>query len=291
MLKPRSRAFQMALVASSALLLVLILPLIGNIHDIEFQSRRGVEFSAAASGVGGTAESRGWLIFTMVLRVMFVLAAAVFIFQIIVNKSFRRLYLVLMLIFFGALTASKILGWDTREVPETVPAAEGTLWEHPPEEDLGIQPVEREVEPSNVQTILLAIALSSIVVVAGGVALTKWLKARPEATDDGYEEILGSITDAAHRLRAGEDPRTVVLFCYQEMIRILSIKGKIDASCLTPREFEVRLHDLGMSGESISQLTVIFEIVRYSGRVDDTFAARALTCLEAIQEAHTIDEQ
>ena len=75
------------------------------------------------------------------------------------------------------------------------------------------------------------------------------------------------------------------------MIRILSIKGKIDATFLTPREFEIRLRGLGMSGESITQLTGIFEIVRYAGRVDDSFAARALACLEAIQEAHTIDEQ
>ena len=74
------------------------------------------------------------------------------------------------------------------------------------------------------------------------------------------------------------------------MLRILSIKGKLDATFLTPREFEVRLRSLGMSGDSISQLTSIFEIVRYADRVDDLFAARALTCLEAIQEAHETDE-
>ncbi|MCK5246061.1 DUF4129 domain-containing protein, partial [Candidatus Bipolaricaulota bacterium] len=220
----------------------------------------------------------------------FAMAFVVFVFQLIVNRSFRGFFLVVILITGAAILASEIFGWD-KLIPPPPPADPGEIiWEMVPEEDLNIQPVEREVEASNAQTIILAIILSSIVVIVGGIVVFKWLKARPEATDDGYDEILESITDAAQRIRAGEDPRTVVLFCYQEMIRILSIKGRIDASCLTPREFEVRLHGLGMSGESISQLTVIFEIVRYAGRVDDSFAARALTCLEAIQEAHTIDE-
>ena len=290
MSKTKSRIFQMALVAFSALLVVLILPLIGNIHDIEFQAGRDTEFSGAPSGGGMPPESPGWQLFTMILRVFFAIAFVVFLFQLIVNRSFRGLFLVVILITGAAILASEIFGWDEL-IPPPPPADPGEIiWEMVPEEDLNIQPVEREVEASNAQTIILAIILSSIVVIVGGIVVFKWLKARPEATDDGYDEILESITDAAQRIRAGEDPRTVVLFCYQEMIRILSIKGNIDASCLTPREFEVRLHDLGMSGESISQLTVIFEIVRYAGRVDDSFAARALTCLEAIQEVHTIDE-
>lgn len=286
----KSRTFQMALVAICAVLVVLILPLIGNIHDIDFQPGRETDFTGLVSAGGAPPESAGWAMVTMLVRVGLALAIVVFLYQIIVDKSFRRFSLAVILILGALIVASEVFEWDKR-VPTPPPADPGeAILDPAPEADLNIQPVEREVEGSNSQTVILAILLSSIVVIVSGVILRKWLKARPEAKDDGYEEILESITDAAHRLRAGEDARTVVLFCYQEMIRILSIKGKIDASCLTPREFEVRLRGLGMSGASISQLTEVFEIVRYAGRVDDSFAARALTCLEAIQEAHTIDE-
>jgi len=286
----KSRIFQLALVGVCALLVVLILPLIGNIHEIEFQPGRDTNFSGMSTAGGAPPTSPGWLLMTMLLRVLFSLAILVFIFQLVVDKSFRKFAFIAILLLGALLAASEIFGWDER-TPSAPPASPGeAMWEPAPEADLGIQPVEREVESSSSQTIIVAILLSSIAVIVGGVVLRKMLKARPETKDDGYEEILESITDAAHRLRAGEDARTVVLFCYQEMIRILSIKGKIDASCLTPREFEVRLASLGMSGDSISQLTVVFEIVRYAGRVDDSFATRALTCLEAIQEAHTIDE-
>ena len=290
MSNPKSRAFQIALVAVSALLVVLILPLIGNIHDIEFQAGRGIEFVGAPSAGGAPPVSTGWFIFTIILRVLFVLAAVVLVYQFIVNRSFRRMYIFLFLLFGGIILMSDLLDWKLRDPGEPTSTEIEMIWDGPIEDDLNLPTVNREVPASNSQAILLAIALSSIVVLVGGILLAKRLKNRPTAADDGYEEILGSITNAAHRLRSGEDPRIVVLFCYQEMIRILSTKGNIDATFLTPREFEVRLSHLGMSGDSITQLTAIFEIVRYADRVGDDFAVRALTCLEAIQEAHVIDE-
>jgi len=291
MSKPRTRAIQLALVAFTAILIVLILPLIGNIHDIEFLPGRDLELPTMTSSGGAPPDAPGWRLVTLIMRILFAVGAVVFIFQIITSRKFRRFYLIVILIFGGALIAIEFLGCDRQTPEEAVsPEPEG-LWGGPAEEELNLQPVQREVEASNAQYIILAIALSSIIVIVGGVFLLKWLKARPQAIDDGYDEILDTITGAAHRIRAGEDPYTVVLLCYQEMIRILSTKGKIDATYLTPREFELRLRGVGLSADYIAQLTGIFEIVRYAGRVDDSFAARALMCLDAIQEAHTTDEQ
>ncbi len=286
----RSRSFQIALVVVSVLIVALILPLIGNIHEIEFKVGRPIDFSMPAATGGMPPDSPGWYLFTILLRVLFVLAGIVFVYQFIANRSFRRMYIFLFVALGSILLISELLDWDQRDAGPTPESPIEMMWDGPIEQGLSLPTEDREVEPSNAIAILLAIALSSVVVVVGAFALHKWLKSRPAAENDGYGDILDSITDAAHRLRAGEDPRTVVLFCYQEMLRILSIKGKLDATFLTPREFEVRLRSLGMSGDSISQLTSIFEIVRYADRVDTKFAARALTCLEAIQEAHETDE-
>jgi len=291
MSKPRTRVIQLALVSFTALLVVLILPLIGNIHDIEFLSGRDLELATMTSGGGLPPDAPGWMLVTLIMRILFAVAAVVFVFQLITNRKFRRFYLIMIFVFGGALIASEFLGCDRQEPEEVAaPELEGP-WGEPAEEDLNLQSVEREVEASDFQYIILAIVLSSIVVIVVGVLLLKWLKNRPQTIDDGLNKILDTITDAAHRIRAGEEPYTVVLFCYQEMIRILSTKGKIDATYLTPREFELRLRGLGLSGDYIAQLTSIFEIVRYAGRVDGSFAARALACLDAIQEAHTTDEQ
>ena len=291
MSKPQTRAFQFALAAFTAILIVLILPLIGNIHDIEFVAGRGLDFSGTISTGGMPAESPGWYVVTLLMRVLVAIAVVVLIFQLIVNRSFRRFYVVLILIVGGTLIAIEFFGCDQQMMQEITTPTSDDLWERPAEADRNLQPVEREVEATNIQYIILAIVLSSVVVIVASILLMKWFKARSHAAeDDRYDEILGSITDAAYRLRAGEDPHIVVLFCYQEMIRILSTKGSIDATCLTPREFELRLRSLGLSGESIAQLTGIFEIVRYADRVDAGLATRALACLEAIQEAHTTDE-
>lgn len=290
MSKPTSLTVQIVLVAVATLLVVSVLPLIGNIHDIEFQTSRKTDFSMPSSTGGTPPVSPGWLFITVLLRVLFVLAAITFIYQLVANRAFRRMYIFLFLLFGALILASDLLDWELRDPDQPQTTSSEMLWENP-EADFD-EPIvnNRDIAASNFQAILLALALSSIVVVVGGVLVYKHLRSRPAVEDDGYDEILATITDAAHQLRAGEDPRTVVLFCYQEMIRILSTKGKIDASCLTAREFETRLRSLGMSGGSITELTAIFEIVRYAGRVDDQFAQDALTCLEAIQEAHGIDE-
>lgn len=291
MSKPRTRAIQLALVAFTAILIVLILPLIGNIHDIEFLPGRDLELPTMTFGGGEEPETSTWMLVTLFMRILLSVGVVLLVIQLITNREARRMYIVFILLLVGVLIAIEFLGCD-RQTPEEVATPElKDLWGGPAEEELNLQPVEREVEASNAQYIILAIVLSSIIVIVVGVFLLKWLKARPQAIDDGYDEILDTITDAAHRIRAGEDPYTVVLFCYQEMIRILSTKGKIDATYLTPREFELRLQGVGLSGDYIAQLTGIFEIVRYAGRVDDSFAARALVCLDAIQEAHTTDEQ
>ena len=268
---------------------LLILPLIGNVHDIEFQAGRGMEFSGAPSSGGPSAEAPGASTVRLVVLILLRIAAVVFIFLLITDWRYRTFYIVSILFLFGILLMVEFMGLDEMPTYDPDTPESEDLWESP-EEDLNIQQEERDVESSNIQYVLLALALSSIVVVGGIMLLIRWLKRRTPEPDDGHDQILGTITRAVRRLRAGEDAHTVVLFCYQEMIHILSTAGKIDATFLTPREFELRLRGLGMSGISIADLTSLFEIVRYAGRVDAGFAARALACLDTIHKVHAVDE-
>lgn len=290
-LKLSSRGALPAMCAVVILFVLLILPLIGNIHSIEFQPGRGLDFSGAPSAGGPPAESQGASTVRLIVLVLLRVAVFVFIFLLITDWRYRTYYIVSILFLFGVLLMVELMGLDEMPVTEVANPDSDERWERPIEEIQDIKPPEyRDVDSSAIQTIIVAIALASIAVVVGIVLLRKWLKRRPTEADDGHDEILESIADAARRLRAGEDAHTVVLFCYQEMIRILSTAGKIDATFLTPREFELRLRGLGMSDLSITDLTSLFEVVRYAGRVDSDFATRALACLDTIRGIHAYDE-
>jgi hypothetical protein len=285
-----TRTYQVILAALAALFVLLLLPLIGSLHDIEFLAGR--ELGPGSSGmVGGPQTGSGaWELFMLILRTMFIVALVGAVIMILTNRSYRKVFIIATLAAGAMLLIVEFVGCELQMPPASETQTMEGLWEELPEEDLGLQPPEREIASSRGQYVFLAVALSTLVVVLGGVFLAKWLKARPREAEDGFSEIFGTITDAAHRLRAGEDPYAVVLFCYQQMISILSARGRVDATCLTPREFELRLRNLGLSGESIAQLTAIFEVVRYAGRVDEEFADRALACLEAIEEAYAANE-
>jgi len=286
---PRIRGLPFALIASSVLFVALLLPLLGSIDSVEFLPGRQTSFDVSTMAGGPPPEAPGWSMFTLLMRVLFILALASVTIGFITNRRIRTVVVVVVLVFGAALFLADFVGCDRKPVEEETIEQEDRF-ESAVEADLDLTPVEREVTSSPALYIILAVALSVVAVAIGGTFLARWLKGRPEAVDDGYQEILDSISNAAGRLRAGEDPYTVVLFCYQEMIRILSTVGRIDATYLTPREFEDRLRSLGLSGQPVHQLTGIFEIVRYGGRIDESFAARALTCLETLQEAHHVDE-
>ena len=168
----KSRTFQIALAVVAVLIVALILPLIGNIHEIEFKVGRPVDFSMSAETGGMPPDSPGWYLFTVFLRVLFVLAGIVFVYQFIANRSFRRMYIFLFVALGSILLISELLDWDQRDAGSSPEAPIEMMWDGPIEQDLNLSTENREVEPSNAIAILLAIALSSVVVVVGAFALT-----------------------------------------------------------------------------------------------------------------------
>jgi len=272
-----------ALVGITALIFAAIALLILGVDDFEFRSAKPLEYASAPVSGNENTEARGWQAVTLLMRVLVTIALAVVIFQLIFNRRFRIYYLVLIALFGGILLATEFVGCN-RTPPENV--EDQTTEQIMEDAPIAQASEDVETEPSNGLYVLVAVALSTLAVGAVLFFAARWLRRRSKSDKAEVNEILESLSSAARRIRAGEDPYTVVLFCYQEMLRILSVVGRIDATCLTPREFQDRLRQFGLSGQHVARLTEMFEIVRYARRTDDSFSKRALACLDAIREAH-----
>jgi len=93
--------------------------------------------------------------------------------------------------------------------------------------------------------------------------------------------------DALDALQEGADLTDTVMRCYFEMTRVLSEERGISRErAMTPREFEVRLAQLGLPEPHIRQLTRLFEGVRYGSRVTgEQEADQAVASLSAVVQA------
>ncbi len=143
--------------------------------------------------------------------------------------------------------------------------------------------------PSHWWGILIALGAALLVVGTGMFAwrlITGW-RMRKATADDVLRKLGKQADTAVSRLRAGDDPRAVVLLCYKEMCNILHKYGHVaNQAYFTPREFANQLHARGMSHAHADRLTTIFEQVRYGNRQGSQFAREASTCLDAIRNTY-----
>jgi len=123
-----------------------------------------------------------------------------------------------------------------------------------------------------VVTTILAVLLVALLAVAVLAYVLRRRKRRATTEADGIVEIA---SQAIREIDDGADPVGVVQRCYSRMVRILSKRTGLDPEFRTPREFAVDLRELGFTHASVAALTEMFELVRYGGRDDRDFAARA----------------
>ena len=104
--------------------------------------------------------------------------------------------------------------------------------------------------------------------------------------DDKLKELRGVLSDAADGLRAGASVEEVVIRCWARMAEILAPRAGGTDPAITPREFARLLTKWGVRHEAVSQLTALFEEVRYGAKPDEPRRDRALAALAAIEEAY-----
>ena len=113
------------------------------------------------------------------------------------------------------------------------------------------------------------------------------------STPDGRKEIASVAESAIREIEAGSDLQDVVLRAYRDMSRILQKRANLAEQHLrelTAREFEEQLEKIGVESEYVTQLTRLFERVRYGEHAaDETERRESLTCLQAIEQAYRED--
>jgi len=145
-----------------------------------------------------------------------------------------------------------------------------------------------EAVANSQRTNLILMSVIGIVMITAVVAyvISLVIAARKYAQDDGdhrKEHARRAVDDAISSIVRGDDPRSVVIRCYNDMCRIVLGKGVKGFRPLTPSEFKVKIkEELGVIGSSVDQLTSLFEEARYSHhQIGEGHRERALEALRA----------
>lgn len=130
----------------------------------------------------------------------------------------------------------------------------------------------------------VVLALLAIGALAG-IAWLIW--AQGQRTTTPLEQLAREAEQALGALEAGADINDTIMRCYLEMSEILKReRGIVRQEAMTPREFARALRGTGLPQERVTQLTGLFEKVRYGASTPDEGEERqAVLCLEAVVEA------
>lgn len=286
----RSRAEGTVLVFAILTLFGLLVLLIGSLDELSLQPGKRLPGTEATDGENTvqrqpvftklTPQER---LYAAILGVLTLISiVCVFIFRALRRLVLQYLFLLvasvlpiaLGLMFFGQIFS----GWFHRqsgEIAPSAPAIPEALIDNPPTWSL--------------------LVTAGVIALLGLGSLTffvfRWRAYRTyverkrieqSSLKEGQQAIAEEAAAAAARIRQGEPLRGEVVRCYREMDELLSRQRHMKASYLTPREFANALNDLGIRGDSIRQLTDLFELVRYGKRDDESLALEALSCLDKL---------
>jgi hypothetical protein len=284
----------LSLLAFAVALIGLLLILGPNLRRIEFAPGKpdisppgGVQSVTPQSDLPSGAGA-----FAVFLRILMIAALACLAF-ILVGAIFKkplRIYLigfvVVCLLIIGAYYVLKP-GAEQAEPDLHVTESPGLYLM----EDRPATPIDEGApEPPGWSFPAAAIAISVGIAVLLAVAWAKlaprWRRREKDDNKTELEELIETVASAADEIQLGGDPRSAVLRCYREMIRILCGKQTIDHVHMTARELAAALHRVGFTARHVDQLTEIFELVRYGNRSGQPLAERAVGCLEAIRKAY-----
>ena len=288
-------ARKLSLLAPAVALVGLLLILAPNLGRIELRPGEanstpavGAETSTLNPGTNPTSSGG----FHVLMRILFTVALGCLAFIIVgaIFKKALRAYLlafvVICLVIIGAYTVLRPAAEQVE--PDPYLAESGGF---PLLEDRLAPPTETPpAEPPGWSFAAVAIAISVgfglLLAVAWATLLPRWRQRTQDHAKTELEELIETVASAADEIQLGGDPRSAVLRCYREMIRIFARQKPFDHAHMTARELADALHRAGFTVRHVDQLTEIFELVRYGNRGGRPLAERAIGCLEAIRKAY-----
>jgi hypothetical protein len=125
-------------------------------------------------------------------------------------------------------------------------------------------------------------------ILIGALLIFIWWRRRPDQTLQEMNELISrKANETIEELNKEIEFREVITKCYFEMNHILNNKRGVKRETgMTPREFEHRLIELGFPENAVTQLTRLFEMVRYGTlEPDKGQQEEAVACLRSIKLA------
>ena len=268
-------------VAFAALLAILLL-FVANVGDITLGPGEPAASPAPTDDTSSTKLSQGLDLDPELVRHL--LFAAFTVSLIIVLVSAMASHLLRRWLYFTIGLFGAILAFDffCAMIPPTSVA---------PVDDV---PVRRDVaagsstdrNPTDWSRALIALGLSvgaGALLVAGSSGVIRYWQARRRQRRDA--DLAQSLEDLAGRATAPDSGVDVVVWCYHEMLELLSDREQIRHDAMTAREFADCLRELGLPTAAVDRLTRLFELVRYGHRDGGPLADRAAANLDAIRRA------
>jgi hypothetical protein len=183
----------------------------------------------------------------------------------------------LLVLYFFILFLKRLSGNNTPDTPMIVgsPANQAAQGQVPP-----LPPIPN---PSETTIVIISVIISVIMVSIIGVAL--WFLWRRRQPDNSPKQLIARQAQSAlDALQAGGDLKNTIIRCYYQMSAVINQQRGIQRSqAMTPHEFEQYLASNGLPGEPVSQLTHLFEEVRYgdlpAGAAEEQVALNSLTAI------------
>jgi hypothetical protein len=94
------------------------------------------------------------------------------------------------------------------------------------------------------------------------------------ATEEERQEFASVLERASQSLKAGDEPRSVIIECYRALCEVLQKRGAVNNPSMTAREFEgASQRRLAVRPDLLHRFTALFEKARYSN--EEIFAGEA----------------
>ena len=283
------------------LLICVAIVLTSGIGHVELQPGRLHEGSDSGAGAPGGWSQGPTRSITLpafdFFRFLFPVLLALLVISTAYSIRDRRIrsHLLFSVFALGAIVLAMVFlqGDRSREMEELAVEEEESETAGPaippsaPRDTLYVEP-EGPLAGSRWPIIVTATLASILVALTASPLVLLFLRCRrrKHILDDGADEILGIAADAAREIRDGADVIGVVQRCYARMLRALSDRSGVNPRFRTPREFAAAMREVGLHSESVDALTEMFELVRYGGRSEEPFAAKAHGCLASLRLRH-----